>query len=399
MIEHPIIVFTCFFILLYGIFSKIAEKSIITAPMIFISVGVLASCLHFPELQNGIHGSWVKLVTEITLVLVLFNDATSINLQALKRDRSIPIRLLFIGLPLTMVFGLIVAVFLFNEQDTILLALMAFILSPTDAALGLAVVKSEYVPLKIRQSINVESGLNDGIALPPILICLAFLNSEISAHSEVSNWAWFIFKQFILGPLIGGAVGYFGGKLVEKASQKMWMNHTFQSLSSISIAILAFSLAEAFHGNGFIAAFFAGMLLGTKEPGIRNRIIEFGEAQSQVLILFIFLLFGLILVPISFPYWSGLALFYALLSLTIIRMLPISISLIGTNLGWKSSLFIAWFGPRGIASILYLLMAYLQLNLNADNPIVSVIVLTVLLSVFLHGISAIPFSNLVFKKN
>jgi NhaP-type Na+/H+ or K+/H+ antiporter len=279
-----------------------------------------------------------------------------------------------------------------------MLAIMALILSPTDAALGLAVVTSKLVPEKIRQTINVESGLNDGIALPPILICIAALAiHKTDEGSGASYWLMFTLKQFIYGPVIGGLIGIIGGKLVDKAGQKGWMNSTFQRLSALTIAILAFALAEMVHGNGFISAYFAGLLLGTQTPEIRKRIHDFGEAGSQALVIFIFLLLGMLLIPFSFPFWDAQAWIYAILSLTIIRMLPVGISLIGTKLSWGTISFIGWFGPRGIASVLYLLLVVIDLGKEGYERIISVIVLTVMLSIFLHGITAVPFSKMLGK--
>ncbi len=398
MHDYPVIVFTALMILGYGIFSKLTEKSIISAPMVFVSVGIIISYFVGEEWREGINARWAEPIAQITLILVLFVDASTLNLKALLEDKRLPIRLLFIGLPLTMVLGILLAVPLFPGIDIWALALMALILSPTDAALGLAVVTSETVPLRIRQTINVESGLNDGIALPPILVCIAVLSGKSTEETGVAYWSFFTLKQFVYGPLIGGLVGWVGGYLVDVASKRGWMNHMFQRLASIAIAILAFSLAEVAHGNGFIAAFFAGMLLGTRTKEIRERIHEFGEAESQALILFIFLLLGMIMIPFSIPYWDIQAFIYALLSLTVIRMLPVAISLLGSGLGWGTISFIGWFGPRGIASVLYLLMTIIALGRDGNEKIAAVITLTVLLSIFLHGITASPFSKLYQKK-
>jgi len=394
MAEYPVIVFTALLILGYGIFSKLAEKSILSAPMVFVTIGIIVSFFVGKEWAEGINARFVEPIAQITLILVLFLDASTLDLKALMKDRRLPMRLLFIGLPLTMILGILIAIPLFPGIDLWPLAMMAIILSPTDAALGLAVVTSEIVPLRIRQTINVESGLNDGIAFPPLLICIAVLSGASTGESGFSYWGIFILKQFLYGPLIGGLVGWIGGYLVETSSKRGWMNHTFQRLASIAIAFLAYSLAEQVHGNGFIAAFFAGMLLGTRTESIRARIHEFGEAESQALILFIFLLMGMIMVPISFPYWDVWTLIYAVLSLTIIRMVPVAISLLGTGLSWGTIGFIGWFGPRGIASVLYLIMAVIALGRNGYEKILAVITLTVLLSIFLHGISAIPLSKL-----
>jgi len=223
MSEYPIFVFTALMILGYGLFSKILEKSVITAPIIFILAGILASFFPTDEFKEGINATLVKILAELTLILVLFNDASTINRVSLKKQRKLPLRLLLIGLPLTMILGFLIAIPLFPNQNLWLVALVALILSPTDAALGQAVVTSKLVPEKIRQSINVESGLNDGIALPPILICLAILASGPKAESGVNYWFLFTLKQFIYGTIIGGLIGLAGGYLVDKASGKSWM--------------------------------------------------------------------------------------------------------------------------------------------------------------------------------
>lgn len=398
MSEYPIFVIIATLILGYGLFSKLAEKSIITPPMVFVFTGLLASFFLFDISKVGLHAPFVKIVAELTLILVLFLDASTINLKELIRDRKLPIRLLLIGLPITMIAGILTAIPLFPGVNIWVLAMMALILSPTDAALGLAVVTSRFVPEKVRTAINVESGLNDGIALPPILICVAALSMTDSHGSGFSYWSLFTLKQFIYGPIIGGLVGFIGGKLVEKASNLGWMNATFQRLTSICLAILAYSLAETVHGNGFIAAYFAGLLLGTTNHEIRERIHEFGEAESQALQLFVFLLFGLILVPFAYPLWTWQMWLYAILSLTVIRILPVVISLSGFGLSKGDKFFIGWFGPRGIASILYLLMVVIELRMDGLRTMVAVIVLTVLLSIYLHGISANPLTKLYIRK-
>lgn len=397
MHDHPIVVFMALLILGYGFFSKKAENSIITAPMIFVIIGLLVSFFDLELLKEGPKAGFVKPLMEFTLLLVLFIDGSTINLKSLAKDRGLPIRLLSIGLPLTMILGAVIAIPMFPDIKPLILILMAFILSPTDAALGQAVVTGEQVPRRIRQTINVESGLNDGIGLPPILVCIALLSGSAGEGFDGEYWMGFVAKQFIYGPLIGGLIGWAGGKLVEMAVNKGMMTTIYQMLSSVTIAVLSFSGAELLGGNGFIAAYVAGMLLGTHNELVRERMKEFGEAGSQIMILFIFLLFGIILVPLSYQLWDLRALIYAILSLTVVRMVPVAISLIKSGLDLKTNLFIGWFGPRGIASVLYMLMAIIQLGTEGYEQMVSIITLTVLLSIFLHGISAVPLSG-IFKR-
>jgi len=397
MHDHPIVVFMALLILGYGLFSKKAENSIITAPMVFVIIGLLVSFFDLELLREGPKAAFVKPLMEFTLLLVLFIDGSTIDLKTLRKDRSLPIRLLGIGLPLTMALGALIAIPMFPEIRPLILILMAFILSPTDAALGQAVVTGDQVPKRIRQTINVESGLNDGIGLPPILVCLALLSGSAGEGFDSNYWMSFVAKQFIYGPVIGGLIGWLGGKLIEGAFKKGMITSAYQMLASVAIAVLSFSGAELIGGNGFIAAFVAGMFLGTKTELVRERMKEFGEAGSQIMILFIFLLFGIILVPFSYHLWDLRAFVYAILSLTVVRMLPVAISLIKSGLDLKTTLFIGWFGPRGIASVLYLLMAIIQLGIEGLEQVVSIITLTVLLSIFLHGISAVPLSG-VFKR-
>jgi NhaP-type Na+/H+ or K+/H+ antiporter len=393
MHDYPIIIFAALLAYVFGLFSKLAERSPVTGPMVFVAVGILAGPLGFDWLEVSINAELVRVLAEITLVLILFIDASLIDLPALIRTRGIPLRLLLIGLPLTMGLGILLALPLFPGQSLWLLALMALILSPTDAALGQAVVKSQSVPERIRQAINVESGLNDGIALPPILLCVAVLAGDPARQLGSGFWSNFLFTQLIYGPVMGAAVGWLGGLLVDWAARRGWMNDTFQRLASAALAMLAYAAAEEIHGNGFIAAYFAGLLLGVRSHAVRERLQEFGEAEGQQLALFIFLLFGLILVPAALPHWDSRAWIYAVLSLTVIRMLPVALSLIGSGLDRPSVGFIGWFGPRGIASILYLIMVVGKLGAQKLKYVLAVIVLTVLLSVFAHGVTAVPLSG------
>lgn len=394
MHHHELLIFFALLLFAFGLFSKLAERSSLTGPMFFMSVGILASPLALDLFSFSPELDAVILVAELALTLVLFNDASLIDLKVLTRSPSrIPIRLLLIGLPLTMLLGTALGAWMF-DGNIFAIALMALILAPTDAALGQAVVKSERVPDRIRQSISVESGLNDGIALPPVLFCLAVLGTQ-AENQGGQSWLGFLLMQVTVGPLVGAAVGYAGGRLIERMSGIGWMDGTFQRLSVLPLAILAYALAEIVGGNGFIAAFCAGigLRLGAVSSEIRHNMQEFGEAEGTQLIMVVFLLFGLAMVPEAIGYWGWVEFLYALASLTVLRMVPVALSLIGAGLDWRSVAFIGWFGPRGIASVLYLLMAIGSIGLAGYEQVMSVIVLTVVVSVYAHGVSAAPLSE------
>lgn len=378
----------------YGLVSALADRSPITAPMVFVAAGLLAGPLGLDLFEAKADSEGVQLIAKITLILILFTDASTIDLQRLKKNYGVPLRLLGIGLPLTMALGTLAALPLFSGMGVWSVAVMAFILSPTDAALGQAVVTSDKVPPNLRDAIGVESGLNDGIALPPIMTCLAAIGAAAGTQLDLGYWGHFGLKQIGYGPLVGSLVGWVGGVLIDRSARQGWMNPIFHRLSAIALALLCFSLAEAVGGNGFIAAFFGGLMLGVRTDSVRERIHEFGEAEGQMLALLVFLIFGMVMVPAIWRYWDINALIYALLSLSVIRMLPVALSLLGAKLSFPAVGFIGWFGPRGIASILYALLLIRQIGFSGHERLLSVIGLTVLLSVFLHGLSAVPLSIL-----
>ncbi len=392
MHDHPTLVFTSLLIFVFGLFSRLSERSPVTAPMVFVAMGILVGPLGFQFFSLHAESGLVSVITEITLILILFTDASLIDPKAFLKDKGVPARLLGIALPLSMCLGIILGWLIFPDTNIWLIAIMAFSLAPTDAALGQAVIKSENIPERVRRWVSIESGLNDGIVLPFLLVCIAGLTAE-TAGPGVKYWLLYMLQQLTLGAIIGGLIGKLGGLLVEWATSKDWMNSTFQRLSAGSLALLCFVGAELLHGNGFIAAFFGGLMLGTKTPKIRKRLQEYGEAEGQQLALLVFLGFALLMVPKALPFWDAKAFLYAFLSLTFIRMGPVMLSLAGLRLGLSTLAFIGWFGPRGIASVLYLLIVVGEIGVEEHERPLAVIVLTVLLSVFAHGLSAVPLAN------
>ena len=374
----------------FGLVSKRAQRSVVTAPMVFVLLGLVAGPAVLGLLQVEFDAPLIHFLTELTLVLVLFTDATRIDLKLLWREHSLPLRLLLVGLPLTIAAGTIAGMALLPGLGVSTVIVLAVILAPTDAALGQAVVGSPRVPVRIRQTLNVESGLNDGLVLPVLLIALSVCSA---AHTQdAAYWARFVVLQVTLGPLVGVVVGWAGGKLVERASGAGWMGHSFQELSALALAVAAFAGAEAVGGNGFIAAFVAGLTLGNSSRAICACLVDFGEAEGQLLMLLVFLIFGASLAPEALAAMDAAGWLYALLSLTVLRMLPVAISLIGTRLRPVSVLFLGWFGPRGLASILFALLVIEEWMVPGVERISNVVMTTVFLSVLLHGLTAWPAS-------
>jgi len=379
------------FIVFYGIVSKRLQSTIISDPIVFVIFGFCLSTSVSGLVTDKDH-VFINTIANLTLILILFSDASRINLRLFWREGGLPMSLLGIGLPLTILAGVFVGVVIFTGLPFWQAAVLATILAPTDAALAQAVINSERVPGRIREALNVESGLNDGICFPILLLFISLAGISGVQHTE-SYWMRFVTFQLILGPVVGIIVGYVGGKLVLWAVNKNWMSGSFQRLSIVGLSLMAFFIADLVGGNGFISAFFSGLIFGNVARQVSSPISEFGEAEGELFILLTFMLFGAVMVPDAIGVLNWHIIIYALISLTIVRMAPVAISLVGKGLSIPSKLYLGWFGPRGAASILYVLVVVDKHNLSGENTIFNVTVITVLLSVFLHGLTAVPGAN------
>ncbi len=379
-------------LLLYSLISGRLEGTVITAPLVFIVFGFIAGSGGLQVIQIDLEHSAIHFIAEFTLILVLFTDAARIDLSLLRRDHNLPVRMLVFGLPLTIILGLMVAVLLFPAFSFWEAALLAALLAPTDAALGQAVVSAKAVPIRIRQAINVESGLNDGIALPAVLLFAALASAQ-NAPTEASEWVQFGLLQLTLGPLTGVIVGWVGTRFLDEASDRGWTNSSFQGVGILSLAIFTYVMAELIGGNGFIAAFIGGMVFGNTIRHPCTYLFEFMESEGQLLMLIAFLVFGALLLPEGLAHANATTVLYAVLSLTVIRMVPIALSLVGAGLRFPTKFFLGWFGPRGLASILFVLLILEESEVAHRDEIFATTVITVALSALLHGITAAPLAK------
>jgi len=373
----------------FGLISRKIEGSILTGPILFSAFGLIAGPAAFGLIPLQISNEGLHLLAEVTLILVLFSDAANIDLAQLRRDHNLPVRMLLIGMPLTIALGAMVAFLFFDGLGPWEAALLAAILAPTDAALGQAVVSNRLVPVRIRQALNVESGLNDGVALPFILLFAAFA-SAMHAETNAAEWLVFGAKQVVFGPLAGIAIGYVGAKLVSSCYRRQWMSESAEGMIALGLAFGAFALAEVVHGNGFIAAFVGGLTFGNTLKQKCQFLYEFAESEGQILILLTFTAFGAAMIPQAMGAVTIMHIAFGILVLTVLRMLPIQLSLIGTGIKPVTSTFLGWFGPRGLASILFVLLILEEAELANESTLFAAVIVTVTLSVVLHGITAGP---------
>lgn len=376
-------------VILFSFFSNKLKISILTPPLIFTAFGLLLGDAGLGVLKLDFGQEGLHLLAEVTLILVLFSDAARIDLKLLKKEHNLPIRILGIGLPLTILFGTVAAFFLPLGLAFWEAALLAAVLAPTDAALGQSVVSSPNVPVRIRQTLNIESGLNDGIALPVVLVLAAIVGSHEQAQG-VQDWILFGTKQVTLGPLAGIVIGTVGAFMINFSSKRGWMGKGDKKMFSLFLAFLAYSGAEMIGGNGFISAFVAGAVFGNMVKEHCHSVLRFATIEGHMLTLFTFLILGAAFLAPTFENLNGTIFLYSILSLTVIRMVPVGLSLVGTRLKMPTVGFLGWFGPRGLASILFSVFVFQELDIPAADTILSITFLTVALSILLHGITAAP---------
>ena len=392
------IVFAVFIALIFvtGLLTRRLETTIVTVPLIFTLAGIVVAFLAPGLTQIELRDPVVLLTTELALVLLLFTDGARIEVRDALGGASLPARLLGIGMPLTILAGAVAAVALFPGLGMWEAAILATILAPTDAGLGQVVVSSRLVPLRIRETLDIEAGLNDGLSVPFLMLFISLARADQSLH----HLAWILFAVQLIGVglLSGVVLGRVGGWLIAHAQRRGWTVQPARQLALLALAVLAWLAAEANGGNGFIAAFVAGLTVKTVFEHAGAHMTDFNEAWGDLLDSFVFMVFGT-LAGLSLWQVSAMVVLYAVISLTAVRMIPVAIALLGTRLPVATVLFLGWFGPRGLASVV-LGLVYLEQRaaLPGEALIVLVVIVTVLCSVFAHGISAAPAIRLCARQ-
>lgn len=370
----------------WGLLSNRLEHADLSAPIVFTAVGALLAAL---DLVHGPAGpeSLTPLV-EVTLVWVLFSDAARLPVQDLRADLGRYVRLLAVGLPLTIVAGWGLAAWFFPALGTWLALLVGAALAPTDAALGVPVVTNPAVPSRIRQLITVESGLNDGIATPVVMLAIA--GAAAAAGLENAQGADRAVAELLVGVVVGIAVGGAGGAALRLARQRGTAAEGFVGIAVLALALLSY--AAAVDGNGFVAAFCGGLAFGACAGRRAHGELVFVEQTGTMVSSLVWMAFGAVAVPIALDRMSVTTVLYAVLSLTLVRMVPVALVCLGAGLDRATVLFVGWFGPRGLASLVFALLALESLGTRADEA-VAVITTTVLLSVVAHGLTASPLAR------
>lgn len=372
--------------LAYAMLARRLASTLITAPMIFIALGVVLALTNTLPQANAVHA--LHLVAEVALIVLLFLDAAQIDLAVLRRRHVWPVRMLALGMPLSLLLGTLAAWPFLTDWPLMAVVLTAAILTPTDAALGLAVVSNQLVPVRARRALIVESGLNDGLALPAILLFASLSASVIEPAAR--NWFVFGAAQLILGPVVGVVGGLLGGRLMLWAQSRGYTADTYEGIGALSLAGGLYLVAVAVGGNGFIAAFVGGLCFGHVLKGRCKFVYEFSESEGQLLSWAAFFLLGLTMVPQAIAQLTPSALAIILISLFVVRPLAVWLSLLGSDASPVTRLFFGWFGPRGLATALFTLLVIEQISGDIGEQLMALAVNAVWISALLHGLSAAP---------
>jgi NhaP-type Na+/H+ or K+/H+ antiporter len=377
-------------VVLYALVAGQLARRSISAPIVLVAAGIVLGEGAIDVLHVTVDTASVRLLAELTLALLLFADASTLRLRDASRDAGLPGRLLGVGLPLTMALGALLAHLVFPVSWAEA-ALVACILAPTDAALGLAVVSDPAVPARVRRALSIESGLNDGIAAPFVIFFLAVVAAE-EAHA---HWILGGLKEIAVAGAFGAAFGALTGWLAARAKAAGWTTTLSEILVVLSVALGSYAGAVALHGNGFVAAFIAGIFFGTMATAAFQEPTTFTEDLGLFGSFAVWIIFGAVFAgPVLAGGLEARPIAYAVLSLTVIRMVPVALSLLGQHLRRETVAYMGWFGPRGLASVVFTLIVVEDLHPGADvRFFVETVTWTILLSVLAHGLSAVPLTR------
>jgi NhaP-type Na+/H+ or K+/H+ antiporter len=364
----------------------------LTPAMLAVALGLIAGPRVLGEIDLAPAGGSVRTLAEATLALVLFADAARIDVRALRRDYHLPLRLLSIGLPLTIAAGALCAALVFGSLSAAEAVVLAVLLAPTDAALGQAVVTEPRLPLRVRQGLNVESGLNDGICVPLLLIVLAVADVEADASSE-HHAVTVVLEEIGYGVAGGVAAGALAATVVMVAGRRGLVADSWMRIVPVAGAALAYGVADPLGGSGFIAAFVAGLCFGRLVGKQSHAISGFNEELGELLNGVTFFAFGAVLLGPALGDLTWEVLLYAVLSLTVVRIVPVAVALLGSGARPRTIGFVGWFGPRGLASIVFAILVLQDAQLPHTDTILLATYITVGLSVLLHGLSAAPLAR------
>jgi len=379
----------------WSVLARRIERINMSGPLLLTICGFVLGNSSWGIVSVDLRSESVHLLAEVTLALLLFADASAVPLASARHDLPLTARLLGIGLPLSILAGIAIAVVLFPSLPLALAGLIAASLAPTDAALSASVIADDRLPVGVRRVLNVESGLNDGIATPVVTFFIAAAATVLGIAQHEFDSGFGAIGELLVGILIGAGVGLIGGRILRLAADHDWLEHGSRRIATLSLALIAFLVASEVGGNPFVAAFIGGLGFGAGALGAAAESVEFTELLGSLMSLALWFVFGAGFLLPAFQHLDVRMAVYAVASLTVVRMVPVAVALIGAGQDRATVAFIGWFGPRGLASVVFALLAVEDLG-NGDPRVttaVQTISITIALSIVAHGITARPLAT------
>jgi NhaP-type Na+/H+ or K+/H+ antiporter len=377
-------------VLCYAAVSGLVRRWYLAPALIFVVLGVVLgpSCLGWIEAGSDTKG--FNILSELALTVILFNQASTLNLQNAFRRGHLPLRLMAIGIPVTFVLNTAVGVSVLPVLPFWEAVCLAVIVAPTEVALLDALLEDRRIPERVRHALSIESGLYDGFALAALLAALA-LASEQTDPAAV-RWAWFAFRTEFASLAVGVLIGVIGGVVISRSSARGWMSGTWAQLATLALALVCFGLGERLHGSGFVTAFVGGLTYAVilRRNGTQTAATQVSDAAGQVLELLVFALFGAVAVVPAWRNAGWRVVVFAAVVLIVVRSAALVIALAGSGLPRRSKLFMGWFGPRGIGTLVLGLIVIEKGEITQGTLITQAAVVIVTLSLILHSVTAAP---------
>ncbi len=380
------------FVFCYSLVAGRIDKMPMSGPIVFVIAGLLMGPLGLGWFADDVSSTDFRVFADLTLALILFIDAANADLSILKHQMRIPFRMLLFGLPGVIALGTVLASLLFPELSIFEAAILGTMLAATDAALGKAVITNENVPAKIREGLNFESGLNDGLCVPILLVFIALATGSGGEGGGAMLTLRLVVQELGIGLAVGLGLASIGTRLIKLCWNRGWITEIWMQVTVVGLAIACFSVAQSLHGSGYIAAFVGGIVFGYNAKEATHKLVFAAEGIGETLALVTWMLFGAMVIGQTYEFFTWQVVAYALLSLTVVRMLPVYLSLSGTLEDARSRFFLGWFGPRGLASLVFAIIV-LNAKLPGSKLIALVVICTVFFSLIAHGISANPLAK------
>lgn len=380
------------FAFIYSAIAGRVERSIVSGPIVFLLFGLVCGPMGLGILNIESSDMEMRAIVDITLALILYIDAANADLKILKFHVKIPWRMLIVGMPGVILLGIVAGWYLFPDLAIFELCILATVLAATDAALGKGVITNKVVPSRIREGLNAESGLNDGLAVPILFVFIALATGANSDQDSTSMALGLVAQELGIGAVVGLGLTFVGARLASWCYQQGWWSDIWKQILVVALALACFATAQSLHGSGYIAAFVGGLLFGRLAGHHTHELVFAAEGIGEMLAMTTWVVFGAAVVGQA---WTGMTwpiVIYSLLSLTVIRMLPMVVSLTGTGENLESKLFLAWFGPRGLASIVFIIIVA-GYELPGYTTMVHAVVCTITLCVLAHGFTANAWAN------